>query len=85
MTLSPKLSAVLITHNAATQLEACLRSLTFCDEIVIVDSGSADGTLEIAARSGARVIQSEWRGFGAQKQFAVMQARNDWVLTLMSG
>ena len=73
------LSAVLITKNAAGQLADCLSSLSFCDEIVIVDSGSADGTAELAAKAGARVIQSDWRGFGAQKQFAVEQASHDWV------
>lgn len=80
MNVSPKLSAVLITQNAASQLEACLRSLAFCDEIVVVDSGSTDDTRYLAERRGARVIQSEWRGFGLQKQFAVTQAKNDWVL-----
>ena len=76
------LSAVLITRNAASQLDACLASVAFCDEILVVDSGSEDGTLEIAKRHGARVIQSEWRGFGPQKQFAVEQARYDWVLCI---
>jgi glycosyltransferase involved in cell wall biosynthesis len=61
-------------------MEPCLRSLAFCDEIVIVDSGSHDGTLDLAEKYGARVVQSEWLGFGPQKQFAVMQAKNDWVL-----
>ena len=74
------LSAVLITLNAASQLEECLRSVAFCDEIVLVDSGSTDGTVELAERFGARVICSKWRGFGAQKQFAVEQAAHDWVL-----
>ena len=74
------LSAVLITRNAAARLEGCLQSLAFCDEIVVVDSGSADGTREIAQRSSARVVVSEWLGFGPQKQFAVDQANNDWVL-----
>jgi glycosyltransferase involved in cell wall biosynthesis len=76
------LSAVLITRNAAGQLAECLASVAFCDEIVIVDSGSEDATLEIAGRHGARVIQSGWRGFGLQKQFAVEQASNDWVLCI---
>ena len=74
------LSAVLITRNAAQQLEACLESVAFADEIVIVDAGSADGTREIAARRGARVLQKDWMGYGRQKQFAVEQAAHDWVL-----
>jgi glycosyltransferase involved in cell wall biosynthesis len=76
------LSAVLITRNAAAVLEPCLESLAFADEIVIIDSGSNDGTVEIAERHRARVVQKEWLGFGRQKQFAVEQARNDWVLCL---
>ena len=76
------LSAVLITKNAASRLAACLASLAFCDEIVVVDSGSTDGTVELARRRGARVIESEWRGFGRQKQFAVEQASHDWVLCI---
>ena len=76
------LSAVLITCNAASSLEDCLASLDFVDEIVLVDSGSRDGTLEIARRHGARVIEQAWLGFGPQKRFAVAQARHDWVLCL---
>jgi glycosyltransferase involved in cell wall biosynthesis len=75
-------SAVLITRNAAATLDACLESLSFADEIVVVDSGSSDATVEIAGRRGARVVQKEWLGFGRQKQFAVEQARHDWVLCL---
>ena len=75
-------SAVLITRNAAAVLDSCLGSLRFADEIVIVDSASSDATPEIAARHGARVVQKEWLGFGRQKQFAVDQAKNDWVLCL---
>ncbi len=78
----PALSAVVITKNAAAKLEGCLASLGFCDEIVVVDSGSTDPTLEIARRFNARVIEKEWLGFGLQKQFAVDQARNDWVLCI---
>jgi glycosyltransferase involved in cell wall biosynthesis len=76
------LSAVLITRNAAAVLEPCLESLAFADEIVVVDSGSSDGTAEIAGRCGARLVQKEWLGFGRQKQYAVDQARHDWVLCL---
>jgi len=76
------LSAVLITRNAAAVLAPCLESLAFADEIVVVDSGSSDGTAEIAGRYGARLVQKEWLGFGRQKQYAVDQARHDWVLCL---
>ena len=74
------LSAVLITRDAAAQLDECLASLAFADEILIVDAGSGDATRAIAARRGARVIEREWAGFGRQKQFAVEQAKHDWVL-----
>jgi glycosyltransferase involved in cell wall biosynthesis len=76
------LSVVIITKNAALQLGACLESAAFADEIVVVDSDSGDGTAELAAKHGARVLQKEWLGFGAQKQFAVEAARHDWVLCL---
>ncbi len=76
------LSVVIIAKNAATQLGACLDSASFADEIVLVDSGSSDGTAELAARQGARVLRKEWLGFGRQKQFAVEAARHDWVLCL---
>ena len=76
------LSVVLITQNAAAQLPECLASVAFADEVVVVDSGSTDGTTEVAARYGARVVMKEWLGFGRQKQFAVEQAAHDWVLCL---
>jgi glycosyltransferase involved in cell wall biosynthesis len=76
------LSVAIITLNAASQLAACLDSARFADEIVVVDSGSTDGTQALAERLGARVIQQEWLGFGRQKQFAVEAARHDWVLCL---
>ncbi len=75
-------SAVLITLNAARQLEVCLQSIAFADEIVVVDSGSSDETQAIALKYGARVVSQPWLGFGPQKQFAVEQASNDWVLCL---
>lgn len=79
---SMSLSAVIITLNAASQLDACLASVSFADEIVVVDSASTDATVEIARRHGARVINREWQGFGPQKQFAVDAAAHDWVLCL---
>ncbi|MBI3759032.1 MAG: glycosyltransferase family 2 protein [Deltaproteobacteria bacterium] len=76
------LSVAIITLNAASQLEDCLKSAGFADEIVVVDSGSTDGTQALAERYGARVIEQAWLGFGPQKQFAVDAASHDWVLCL---
>src|SRR5713101_10106444 len=74
------LSVAIITRNAASQLERCLSSVAFADEVVVVDSGSTDGTVELAARHGAHMIRKDWPGFGAQKQFAVDDASHKWVL-----
>jgi glycosyltransferase involved in cell wall biosynthesis len=74
------LSVTLITRDAAGQLADCLASVAFADEIVVVDSGSIDETVELARRHGARVLEHEWLGFGPQKQFAVDAASHDWVL-----
>jgi glycosyltransferase involved in cell wall biosynthesis len=63
-------------------LPACLDSVAFADETIVVDSGSGDDTRALAAGRGARVVQKEWLGFGRQKQFAVEQAGHDWVLCL---
>ncbi len=77
-----KLSAVLITLNEAARIDSCLRALAFCDEIVVVDSGSRDDTCARAQALGARVLHQAWLGFGPQKQFAVEQALHDWVLCI---
>lgn len=77
-----KLSVVIICKDSATIIEACLRSVRFADEILVVDSGSTDATLAIARRYNARVIEQAWLGFGKQKQFAVAQAKHDWVLCI---
>jgi len=74
------LSVTIITRNAGSQIEGCLASVAFADEVVVVDSGSTDDTVQLAVRGGARVIRKEWLGFGPQKQFAVESASHDWVL-----
>src|SRR5438270_3239155 len=81
--LSPlALSLVVITRDAAAQLADCLASAAFAAEAIVVDSGSRDDTVDIARRSGARVVAQSWLGFGPQKNFAVAQAAHDWVLCL---
>jgi glycosyltransferase involved in cell wall biosynthesis len=76
------LTVAIITLDAASLLKPCLDSAGFADEILLVDSGSTDGTVEIALAAGARVEHKEWLGFGRQKAHAVSLARNDWVLCL---
>jgi len=79
----PPLSAILITYNEAHDLPKALASLGgVADEIVVVDSGSADRTCEIAGQAGARVLRRAFTDFGDQKNFAASQATHDWVLSL---
>lgn len=76
------LSIAIITKNEEARLSDCLKSVSFSDEVLVVDSGSSDKTVEVAKSFGARVLIEEWRGFSGQKQFAVDQCRHDWVLIL---
>jgi glycosyltransferase involved in cell wall biosynthesis len=76
------LSAVIITRNAARQLESCLQSVAFADEILVVDSGSTDDTVKRAQEQGARVVHQDWLGYGPQKRFATNAAAHRWVLSL---
>jgi glycosyltransferase involved in cell wall biosynthesis len=78
------LTVAVITQDAARALGPCLESVGFAGEILVVDSGSSDGTLELAARHGARIEHREWMGFGRQKAHAVSIAKHDWVLCLDS-
>lgn len=80
--MSEKLSACVIAKDEADRIGACLASLAFCDELLVVDSHSTDRTREVAAEHGARVIERDWPGYGPQKAFAVGAARHDWVLCL---
>ena len=74
------ISACLIVRNEEHQLADALASLAFCDELVVVDSGSTDRTVEVARAGGAAVIEHVWRGFGAQRNVAIDHARGEWIL-----
>ncbi|HDH96448.1 MAG TPA: glycosyltransferase family 2 protein, partial [Proteobacteria bacterium] len=76
------LSVVIIAYNEEANIERALASVAWADEIVVVDSGSTDRTVEICRRHGARVIERPWEGFIAQKNFALAQAENEWVLSI---
>lgn len=83
LTIAPRLSVIVITRNEALRLRRCLESVSFADECIVVDSGSTDGTPELAEALGARVTRTtDWPGFGAQKNRALALARGDWVLSL---
>lgn len=79
-----KLSIAMIVKNSEKYLDEVLTSCAFANEIVLVDSGSTDNTLDIAKKHGAKIIQQNWLGFGKQKQFAVENCENDWVFVLDS-
>jgi len=78
----PLLSVAIVTLNEAENLPRTLASVGWAGEIVVVDSGSTDSTVEIARSFGATVIERAWPGFAAQKNFAIAQCSGDWILTL---
>lgn len=79
----PSISAVLIVKNEADKLPDCLQSLGWADEIVVLDSGSSDKTLEIAEKFSAKVyINTDWKGFGIQRERAAQCASGDWVFMI---
>ena len=75
-------SATIITLNEEANIERCLNSLQWAAEVVVVDSGSTDRTLEICQVFGARVVRTPWLGFGRTKQLAVEHASNDWIFSI---
>ncbi len=77
-----RLSVILITKNEAANLRACIESIAFADQIVVVDSGSTDGTVALARELGATVLETDWPGFGPQKNRALDLADGHWVLSI---
>jgi len=79
----PSLSVTVITKNEAHNIDACLRSVAFADQVIVLDSGSTDNTVEIARTLGAQVsINTDWQGFGVQKNRALALTQSDWVLSI---
>ncbi|MFH1943145.1 MAG: glycosyltransferase family 2 protein, partial [bacterium] len=74
------LSAIVIAKNEAENIAECLKSLSFADEIVVVDSGSEDDTVKIAREYTDKVYEIEWKGFAGTKQVALERAKGDWVI-----
>src|SRR5690554_2127851 len=77
------LSVIIITKNEAANIDECLASVAFADEIIVVDSGSTDATRDLAAARGAKVVLTpDWPGFGPQKNRALDMATCEWVLSI---
>ncbi len=77
-----KISATIITFNEQRNIARAIESLRCCDEVVVVDSGSVDRTVEIAERLGARVVEHPWEGFAQQKNVAARAASHDWIFSI---
>ncbi len=78
----PPVTATIITYNEEDRIVECLASLSCCDKVIVVDSGSADNTRELAMAQGAHVIERPWEGYSKQKNFAAAEAQNDWILSI---
>ena len=78
----PPITATLITLNEGPSIGRAIESVSFADEVLVVDSGSQDDTVATARRLGARIVEHPWEGFAAQKNFASREARHDWILSL---
>ena len=77
-----KLSVVIITKNEEINIERCLNSVLWADEIVVVDSGSTDNTLQICKNYNCKIVKTEWLGFGLTKKLAVKSAINNWIFSI---
>jgi glycosyltransferase involved in cell wall biosynthesis len=78
----PRISAIVIAYNEEKNIQRCLESLSWADEIVVVDSFSQDRTKDIASSFTDKIFDLEWQGFGKQKEFARTKALYDWVLSV---
>jgi len=77
-----KISAVIITYNEEKNIERCLKSVRWADEIVVLDSNSSDATVDICRLYTDKVFQMEWHGYGKQKNLAAERASHNWILNL---
>ncbi len=79
---TPRLSVVIVAKNEAANIAACVRSVAFADEVLVLDSASSDRTVDLARAEGATVVETDWPGYGPQVARGIRLARGDWVLSL---
>lgn len=77
-----KISATIIARDEERNIARAIESLRCCDEVLVIDSGSSDATVEIATKLGARVVETNWRGYAAQKNYAAELAEHEWILSM---
>ncbi|MDP1574761.1 MAG: glycosyltransferase family 2 protein [Coxiellaceae bacterium] len=82
--MKPSLSIIIITKNASKTIEKCLMSVSFANEIIVLDSGSTDNTVDLCRNYTAQVFQTDWPGFGIQKNRALEKATGDWIFSIDS-
>jgi len=77
-----KISVIVISYNEKDNIEKCLESVRWADELIVVDSGSRDETVKLAECYTKKVFRHSWQGYSKQKNFAISKARNEWILSL---
>ena len=82
MSSSEKISVIIITKNEEVNIEDCLKSVQWADEIIMVDAESSDNTVEISKKYTDKIFTHKWEGYSKQKRFALSQTKNEWILSL---
>src|SRR3954453_3380452 len=80
--MTSRLSIIIVARNEAINIADCVRSARFADEVIVLDSGSTDGTPELARAEGAQVVVTDWPGYGPQNNRGIDRARGDWIFSL---
>ena len=82
MEVNTKITAIIPTLNEETHIADAIDSVSFADEVIVIDSFSTDGTIEIAREKNVRILQRKFDDFSSQKNFAIEQATHDWIYIL---
>lgn len=78
----PKLSVIIVAKNESSNIQDCIASAAWAEEVIVLDSGSRDGTVELATQAGAKVIQTDWQGYGIQQNRGIDAANHEWIFSL---